>query len=114
MPSTAQATAAQTRPLMRSRKKTQLSSATVAGIAAMITPAATALVMLTPNSMQIENKKLPRNDSKNTNQRVCDVIGASPTGFFSQCAIASPPMPKRSQASKNTGIAATSGLDKAT
>ena len=89
-------------------------SATTAGIEAMITPADTALVMLTPNSMQIENRKLPRKDSRNTSLRVWAVMGASPNGLRSQCSMASPPMPKRSQASRNTGIAATKGLDSAT
>ena len=42
----------------------------MAGIAAMITPADTALVRLTPNSMQIENRKLPRKDSRNSSRRV--------------------------------------------
>ena len=80
----------------------------------MITPAETALVMLTPNSMQMENRKLPRNDSRNTSRLVCADIGASPAGLRSQCSMARPPMPKRSQASRNTGIAAASGLDRAT
>ena len=45
-------------------------TATTAGIDAMITPADTALVRLTPNSMQIENMKLPRKDSRKTRPRV--------------------------------------------
>ena len=80
----------------------------------MMTPAATALVMLTPNSMQIENKKLPRKDSRNSSFWVWPLIGVSCAGFFSQCSIAMPPIPNRSQASRNTGSAATSGLDSAT
>ena len=81
---------------------------------AMMTPADTALVRLTPNSMQIENRKFPRKDSRNTSFFVCAVMGASRAGLRSQCSMASPPMPKRSQASRNTGIAAASGLDSAT
>ena len=88
--------------------------ATTAGIDAMITPADTALVRLTPNSMQIENRKLPRKDSRNTRPRVRGVIGGSSGGRRSQCGIASAAMPKRSQASSSTGNAATSGLDRAT
>ena len=113
-PTTAHPTAAQMRTPMRSPRNAQLITATAAGIVAITTPAATALVMLTPNSMQMENRKLPKNDSRNSNRLVWDVKGASPRGFFSQCSIAAPPMPKRSQASKKTGRAATSGLDKAT
>ena len=65
------AIAAQMRGTMRSRRNAQLSSATTAGIEAMMTPADTALVRLTPNSMQMENRKLPRKDSRNTSRRVC-------------------------------------------
>ena len=71
MPNAAQATAPQMRKPMRSRRNAQLMSATTAGIEAMITPADTALVMLTPNSMQMENRKLPRKDSRNTSLLVC-------------------------------------------
>ena len=113
-PTTAQLTAAQVLRPMRSPKNAQLIKATAAGIVAITTPAVTAPVMLTPNSMQIENKKLPKNDSRNSRRLVWPVIGASSTGFFSQCNMAAPPIPKRSQASKKTGRAATSGLDKAT
>ena len=80
----------------------------------MITPAETALVRLTPYSMQIENRKLPRNDSRKTRRRVARVMGGSFAGLRSQGSMASAPMPKRSQASRNTGNAATSGLDSAT
>jgi hypothetical protein len=45
-------------------------SAETAGMAAKMTPADTALVMLTPNSMQIEKRKFPRNDSKNNSPLV--------------------------------------------
>ncbi len=80
----------------------------------MITPADTALVRLTPNSMQIENMKLPRNDSRNTSQRVRAVIGGSSGVRLSQCGMASAAMPKRSHASSSTGKAATRGLERAT
>jgi len=114
MPRAPQLTAAQMRGPMYSLKKTQLSTATTAGMAAMMTPADTALVMLTPNNMQMENRKLPRKDSRNSNCLVLRVMGASPSGFLSQPTMAMPPMPKRNQASKNTGSAATSGLLSAT
>jgi hypothetical protein len=55
---------------MRSLRKYQLMSAETAGMAAKMTPADTALVMLTPNSMQIEKRKFPRNDSKNNSPLV--------------------------------------------
>ena len=42
------------------------------------------------------------------------VSGGSSGGFFSQCSMATPPMPKRSQASSSTGKIAASGLDSAT
>ena len=77
-------------------------------------PADTALVMLTPYSMQIENKKLPSSDSTNTSRRVWALIGASSAGRLSQPAMATAPMAKRSQASSSTGNAAASGLDRAT
>ncbi|OIQ66343.1 hypothetical protein GALL_520890 [mine drainage metagenome] len=86
----------------------------MAGMAAMMMPADTALVRLMPNSMQIVNRKLPSRDSRKISWRVGRLIGASAGGLTSQCGIANTPMPKRSQASKNTGKAATSGLDKAT
>ena len=48
MPMTAQATATQVRAGMRSRRNSQLITATQAGMLAMITPADVALVRLTP------------------------------------------------------------------
>ena len=114
MPSAAQPIASAIRNVMRSRKKAQLIKATTAGIDAMITPAETALVMLTPNSMQIEKRKLPSRDSRNTSARVRLVIGGSSAGRRSQCGIASAAMPNRNHASRKTGKAATSGLESAT
>ena len=60
-----------TRPRMRSPRKMRDSSATAAGMAAMTTPAATAEVSITPKSMQIENRKLPRKLSQNSSLRSC-------------------------------------------
>src|SRR5450830_566094 len=114
IPSAPQATASHTRTPMRSRRKIQLNKATTAGITDMMTPADTALVMLTPVIMQIENRKLPRNDSRNTSNFMRGANGASSAGFFSQRNIATAPMPKRNQASKNTGSASASGLVRAT
>ena len=113
MPKAAQAIAAQTRRLMRSPRKSQLISATTAGMDAMMTPAEIALVMLTPYSMQIVNRKLPRKDSTKTSFLVAQVMDGSETGFASQCGIAKPPMAKRSQASNMTGRTATRGLARA-
>ena len=48
MPSTAQATASQVRGATRSRRNSQLMTATQAGMEAMMTPAEVALVRLTP------------------------------------------------------------------
>ena len=64
--------------------------------------------------MQIENKKLPKKDSKNKNTRVRRSIGASSAGFLSQDAMATAAMPKRIQANRKTGMAATRGLHRAT
>src|SRR5450759_2567683 len=114
MPKAAHAIAAQTRSLMRSPRKSQLISATTAGMDAMMTPAEIALVMLTPYSMQIVNRKLPRKDSTKTSFLVAQVMTGSEAGLVSQCGIARPPMAKRNQASNRTGMAATSGLDNAT
>ena len=66
------------RAVMRSRKMTQLINATTAGIAAMMTPADTALVMLTPNNMQMENRKLPKNDCRNSCHDSERLRGGSP------------------------------------
>ena len=114
MPVTAKPMASHTRGPMRSPKKNQLSKATTVGMAAMMTPADTAVVMLTPNSMQMVNKKLPRKDSRKIRRLVAAVMGGSPAGLRSQCGMAKEPMPKRSQASKATGNTAIKGLDKAT
>ncbi len=98
----------------RSRKKAQLIRPITAGMLAKITPADTALVMLTPYNMQIDNRKLPKGDSMKTSHLTCGVNGGSCAGARSQGDMASAAMPKRSQASRNTGNTATSGLDKAT
>ena len=58
-------------------------------IEAMITPAETALVMLTPYNMESENRKLPRKDSRNSRRRVCGVMGGSSAGRRSQLAMRS-------------------------
>src|SRR5450830_576037 len=86
IPSAPQATASHTRTPMRSRRKIQLNKATTAGITDMMTPADTALVMLTPVIMQIENRKLPRNDSRNTSNfmfSICMITGVSMTSAVS-------------------------------
>jgi hypothetical protein len=64
--------------------------------------------------MQTENKTLPSSDSKNISRRVPVVTGAYWGGFLSQCTMATAPMPKRIQASSNTGSAMTKGFDRAT
>jgi len=102
------------RKLIPSRRNNQLARATAAGIEAKMTPAETALVRLTPYSMHIENRKLPRNDSVKTSTRVRRVMTGSCNGRFSQCGMATAAMPKRSQANSNTGKTATSGFDNAT
>ena len=104
-----------TRGVMRSRRKAHDISATAAGMAAMITPAASAVLCSTPNSMQIENRKLPRKLSQNSSTRSWRDSGASPLPRRrTQCAIATAAMPKRSHASRKTGTTATSTLDKPT
>jgi hypothetical protein len=64
--------------------------------------------------MQIVNKKLPKNDSRNTSFCVPVVIGVSLEGTFNQWGIARPPMPNLSHASKKTGKALTKGFERAT
>ena len=86
----------------------------MAGMADKITPAALALVRLTPYNMHTENKKLPKKASRNSSFLVALDSGCSVLGFDSQRAMATEPMAKRSHANKNTGNTATSGLDKAT
>jgi hypothetical protein len=114
MPMAAKAMDNQIRTPIRSLRKYQLISAETAGMAAKMTPADTALVMLTPKSMQIEKRKFPKKDSKNKSPLVRRSIGSSDVGFFSHPAIATAAIPKRSQANKKTGIAATRGLESAT
>jgi len=82
MPATAQATATQVRRATRSRRTTQLITATAAGMAAMVTPADKALVRLTPYTMHRVNRKLPRKASRNSSHRTCAVSGGSAAGFF--------------------------------
>ena len=53
-------------------------------------------------------------DSRKISCCIARLSGASSGGLHSQCGMARPPMPKRSQASRKTGSAATSGLDSAT
>ncbi len=80
----------------------------------MITPAAVAVDRLTPASMQIENRKLPRKDIANSSSRSRGVSGFSSLRGRVHGSIATAAMPKRRKASANSGIAATSGLDSAT
>ena len=114
MPSTAQTTAIQVRVAIFSRRNSQLMTATQAGMEAMITPAEVALVRLTPEIMQMVNRKLPKSDCRNSSPRVCVVIGGSSGVLRSQCGMATTPMPKRSQASRKIGNVAASGFDNAT
>ena len=114
IPTAAQPMAARVRKPMRSLRNTRLSTATTAGMDDITTPAATAVVRLTPNSMQMENRKLPRNDSRNSRPLVRGDSAGSFGGFLSQRHMAMPPIPNRSQASKKTGKTTTRGLDKAT
>jgi len=99
---------------MRSRRNSQLRSANIAGIAARITPAETAEVSRMPPSMHSVKRKLPRKLSRNSSRWVRRFSGGSSAGRRSQCAMAMPPMPKRSHASSTTGSTASSGLDSAT
>ena len=75
-----------------------------------MTPVALAEVSMTPVSMQIENRKLPKKDCRNR-LRPC---GARPASGRVQGSITIAARPKRSQASRNTGKTAVSGLLKAT
>lgn len=113
-PPTASATAASARGVSRSPSTMRDSTATTAGSVARITPAAVAVVSDTPVSMQIENRKLPKNDIVKSCRRSRGESGASPAAPRVHGIIATAAMPKRRKASANTGIAATSGLDSAT
>ena len=114
MPATAHPMAATTRGGMRSCRKSRDSTATAAGMAAITTPAATAELSITPYSMQIEKRKLPRKLSQKSRYRSCCDSGVSPAWRGSQLNIATAPMPKRSHASRNTGNTASSSFDKPT
>ncbi len=114
IPPTAQAMPAATCPLLRSRRATHDISATIAGMAAMMTPAASAEVSATPKSMKMEKRKLPKKDSKKSSVRSRRLSGASPGWRLTHEAMATAAMPKRSQASRKTGKTSTSVLESAT
>ena len=67
-----------------------------------------------PLNMQIENRKLPKKESKKKSRRSVRVSGASPCARNVHGSIATEAMAKRKNASANTGMTATSGLDNAT
>ena len=79
-----------------------------------IAPAASAVVRATPNSMQIENRKLPKKDSRNSRRRSRGDRRGSTGSRRTQRDMATAAMPKRSQASRKIGNTATSSLDSAT
>ncbi|CAM5194187.1 hypothetical protein CDEN61S_00461 [Castellaniella denitrificans] len=83
-------------------------------MADITTPAATAPLWLTPSTMKTVNRKLPMKASRNTSRRTRGVGGGSAAGRRSQCSMPAPPIPKRSQPSRNTGNTAASGLLRAT
>jgi hypothetical protein len=114
MPAMANTMPAATLGAMRSRRNTSESSATTPGIAAMITPAARAEDRAIPNSMQMEKRKLPRNDSRKSSLRSCTLSGASFGARFTHVTIATAAMPNRSHASRKTGKTTTSSLDSPT
>ena len=80
----------------------------------MITPAASAVLWRMPNSMQIENRKLPKNDSTKSRRRLRESSGASPAGRRSHGAIATAAIAKRMPASRKTGKTMTSAFEKPT
>ncbi len=80
----------------------------------MITPAASAELIATPNSMQIENRKLPKNDSRNSSQRSCAFSVDSSGPRLTHGAITTAAMPKRSHASRKIGNTTTSTFDRLT
>ena len=114
MPPMAQAMPSPVRSLMRSPRMAKESRATTAGMAAMMTPAASAVLRTMPNSMQIENRKLPKNDSRKSSRRERASRAGSPAGRRSQPAITTAAMPKRIQASRKTGKTMTSAFEKPT
>jgi hypothetical protein len=73
-----------------------------------------AVVRWMPDSMNTENRKLPRKDIRNSQRCSVPVSGASPGARRVHGAIATAPIAKRRNASANTGNAATSGFDRAT
>jgi hypothetical protein len=92
----------------------QESRATAAGIAAMMTPAASAELCVMPKSMQIENKKLPKKDSRKSSPCVRRSSGASSDGLCSHSAMATAAMAKRSHARMKTGKTITRAFEKPT
>ena len=114
MPATASAIASTARPPSRSRSSSHDSSATTAGSVDRITPAALAVVRATPLSIAIENRKLPKNDIRNSCRCSLRVSGGSSRAGRVHGIIATAAIAKRSSASTSTGNTASSGLDKAT
>ena len=114
MPAIAQAIPAATRTPTRSLSSHHESRATTAGNAAMITPAASAVLWRMPNSMQIENRKLPKNDSRKTRRRPRASSAGSLAGRRSHGAIATAAIAKRMPASRKTGKTMTSAFEKPT
>ncbi len=80
----------------------------------MMTPAASAELERMPNSMQIENRKLPKNDSRKSSRCPRESSTASAAGRRSHGTIASAAMAKRIPASRNTGKTITSAFEKPT
>lgn len=108
------------RPVARSTRRPARSpsnhhdnSATSGGSAAITTPAAEAEVRATPESMKIENRKLPKKDWANKVRQIDGPSGASSRGRFIQGIITTAAMAKRSHASRKTGNAADKGFESA-
>ena len=114
MPVAANTSASSNRPDSRSLNTITLSMATTTGSIDKMMPAAMALVWLTPYSMQIEKRKLPRKDSRNSSPFIRRFKTGSCSGLRNQWGTAKAPITKRNQAKANTPNTLTKGLAKAT
>jgi hypothetical protein len=79
-----------------------------------VTPAAVAVVSAMPLNIQIENRKLPKKESKKKRRLSVRVNGSSPCARNVHGSIATEAIANRKNARANTGMTATSGFDSAT
>jgi hypothetical protein len=99
---------------MRSPSSAHDSKATTTGSALITRPAAVAEVSATPQSMQIENRKLPKKDCRKSCRDSKRLSGGSVAPRQVHGSSATAAIAKRKSASAKIGNSAVSGLTSAT